>query len=59
MCLMKWLIEDGKTHLAHHTLKKLEFTHLDGTLLDHVYLHKTFEHDELVMSVVNNLPSRS
>ena len=33
----------------------LEPTHLHGALLDHVYLHKTFEHDKLVMSVVNNI----
>ena len=38
-----------------YNLKVLEPTHLDGALLDHVYLHKTFEHDKLVMSVVNNI----
>ena len=32
-------------------------THLDGALLDHVYLHKTFEYDQLVISVVNNIYS--
>ena len=33
----------------------LEPTHLDGVLLDHVYLHKTFEYYKLVMSVVSNI----
>ena len=32
----------------------LESTHLYGELLDHVYLHKTFEQNKSVMSVVNN-----
>ena len=40
---------------SSYNLKVLEPTHLDGALLDHVYLHKTFEHDKLVMSVVNNI----
>ena len=33
----------------------LESSHLVGALLDHVYLYKTFEHDKLVMSVVNDI----
>ena len=44
-----------KDRLSSYNLKVLEPTHLDGALLDHVYLHKTFEHDKLVMSVVNNI----
>ena len=36
-------------------MKLLEPTHLDSALLDHVYLHKTFEHDKLVMYVANNI----
>ena len=44
-----------KDTLISYNLKVLEPTHLDGALLDHVYLHKTFEHDKLVMSVVNNI----
>ena len=44
-----------KDTLSSYNLKVLEPTHLDGALLDHVYLHKTFEHDKLVMSVVNNI----
>ena len=32
--------------LSSYNLKVLEPTHLDGALLDHVYLHKTFEHDK-------------
>ena len=41
--------------LSSYNLKVLESTHFDGALLYHVYLHKTFEHDKLVMSVVNNI----
>ena len=44
-----------KDTLISYNLKVLEPTHLDGALLDHVYLHKTFEHDKLVMSPVNNI----
>ena len=33
----------------------LEPTHLDDALLDHVYLHETFEYGKLVMFVVNNI----
>ena len=33
----------------------LEPTHFDGVLLDHVYLHKTFEHVKIVMSIVNSI----
>ena len=44
-----------KDTLSSYNLKVLEPTHLDGALLDHVYLHKTFEHDKLVLSVVNNI----
>ena len=29
--------------------------YLDGALLDHVYLHKTFQHDKLVFSLVNDI----
>ena len=35
-----------KDTLSSYNLKVLEPTHLDGALLDHVYLHKTFEHDK-------------
>ena len=44
-----------KDTLSSSNLKVLEPTHLDVVLLDPVYLHKTFEHDNLVMSVVNNI----
>ena len=44
-----------KDTLSSYNLKVLETTHLDGALLDHEYLHKTFEHGKLVMSVVNNM----
>ena len=44
-----------KDTLSSYNLKVLELTHLDGALLDHVYLHKTFEHDKLEISVVNNI----
>ena len=44
-----------KDTLRSYNLKVLEPTHLDGALLDHVYLHKTFEYNKLVMSVVNNI----
>ena len=37
--------------LSSYNVKVLEPTHLDGALLNHVYFHKTFEHDKLVMSV--------
>ena len=33
-----------KDTLSRYNLKVLEPTHLDGALLDHVYLYKTFEH---------------
>ena len=46
-----------KDTLSSYNLKVLEPTHLDGALLDHEYLHKTFEHGKLVMSVVNNIYS--
>ena len=44
-----------KDTLSSYNLKVLEPTHLDGGLLGHVYLNKTFEHDKLVMSVFNNI----
>ena len=44
-----------KDTLSSYNLKILEPTNLDGALLDHAYLHKTFEHDKLVMYVVNNI----
>ena len=44
-----------KDTLSSYNLKVLEPTHLDRALLDHVSLHKTFEHDKHVMSVVNNM----
>ena len=44
-----------KDTLSNYNLKVLEPNHLGGALLDHVYLHKTFENDKLVMSVVNNV----
>ena len=44
-----------KDTLSSYNLKVLEPTYLDGALLDHVYLHKTLEHDKLVMYVVNNI----
>ena len=44
-----------KDTLSNYNLKVLEPTHLDGVLLDHVYLYKTFEHDKLIMPVVNNI----
>ena len=44
-----------KGTLSSYNLKVLEPTHLDGALLDHVYLHKTFEHDKIAMSVVNSI----
>ena len=44
-----------KDTLSSYNLKVLKLIHLDGALLDHVYLHKIFEHDKLVMSVVNNI----
>ena len=44
-----------KDTLSSLNLKVLEPTNLDGSLLDHVHLHKTFERDKLVMYVVNNI----
>ena len=44
-----------KDTLSSYNLKLLEPTHLDGALLDHIYLHKTFEHDKLVKSVFNSI----
>ena len=44
-----------KDTLSSCNLKVLEPTHLDGLLLDDVYLHKIFEHDKLVISVVINI----
>ena len=40
---------------SSYNLKVLETANLDGALLDHVYLHKAFEHDKFVMSVANNI----
>ena len=34
-----------KDTLSSYNLKLLEPTHLDGALLGHIYLHKTFEHE--------------
>ena len=39
-----------KDTFSSYNLKLLQPTHLDGALL-----HKIFEHDKLVMSVVNNI----
>ena len=36
-------------------MKVLEPIHLVGAVLDDVYLHKTFEHDKLIMYFVNNI----
>ena len=44
-----------KDTLSSYNLKVLEPTHLDVALLDYVYLHKTFEHVKLVMSIANNI----
>ena len=44
-----------KDALSSYDLEVIEPTYLDGALLDHVYLRKTFEHDKLVMSNVNNI----
>ena len=44
-----------KDTLSRYNLKALEPTHLDDALLHHVYLHKTFGHDKLLMSVVNKV----
>ena len=44
-----------KDTLSGYNFKVLEPTHLDCVLLDHVYLHQTFEHDKLVIFVVNNI----
>ena len=44
-----------KDTLSSYNLKVLRHTHLDGALLGDVYLLQTFEHDKLVMSVVNNI----
>ena len=44
-----------KDTLSSYNLKVLEPTHLYGALLDHFYLYKKFQHDKLVMSVVNNI----
>ena len=44
-----------KDTLSSYNLKVLEPTHFDGALLDHVYLHKTFEHVKIVMSIVNSI----
>ena len=44
-----------KDTLSSYDLEVLEPTHLDGALLDHVYLLETFEHDKLIMSNVNNI----
>ena len=44
-----------KDILSSYNVKALEHSHLDGALLDHVNLYKTFEHDKLVMSVVKNI----
>ena len=43
-----------KDTLSSYNLKVLEPNPF-RLLLDHVYLHKTFEHDKLVVSVVNNI----
>ena len=44
-----------KDTVNSYYLKVLEPTHLDGALLDHVYLHEPFGHEKLVMSIVNNI----
>ena len=44
-----------KDTLSSCNLEVLEPSHLDRAILDHVYLHKTFEHDKLVMPVVINI----
>ena len=47
-----------KDTISSYNLKVLEPTHLDGALLGHAYLHKTFQHDKLVMSVLKNTISQ-
>ena len=44
-----------KDTLSSCNLEVLEPTHLDLEILDHVYLHKKFEHDKLVMPLVINI----
>ena len=44
-----------KDTLRSYNLKVLEPSHLDGALLDHEYLHKTFEDEKLVMPVIDNI----
>ena len=44
-----------KEDFSNHNLKFNEPTHLDGALLDHVYIKKSFENDKHVTSVVNNV----
>ena len=44
-----------KDTLSSYNLKVLEPTHKDGALLDHICLHKIFEHNKLVMPVANNI----
>ena len=39
---------------SNYNLKVSESTYLDSTLLNHVYIKKTFENDKHVTSVVNN-----
>ena len=44
-----------KEVLCNYNLKVTELTHLDGALLNHVNLSKSFEYDKYVTSTVNNI----
>ena len=44
-----------KEVLCNYNLKVSEPTHLDGALLDHVYLSKSFEYGKYVTPVVSNI----
>ena len=44
-----------KDALCSYSVKVLEPPHLDGALINRVNVHRTFEHDKLVTSVVNNI----
>ena len=44
-----------KEVFSNYNLKVSEPTHLDGALLDHVYIKKSFENDKHVTSIVNNV----
>ena len=44
-----------KEVLCNYNLQVSEPTHLDGALLDQIYLRNSFEHNKIVRSMVNNI----